>query len=606
MIDFILGKDIATYVREQRGLVVLALALTAISTLFVVIPAYLLQPFVDEGMKTGSDPVSWKIPWIAFNSGSWLSWSRTELVLVKNISPNLLLILLTFIAFLSVLLKSITIYISGLVAAALSNRTVRSLRIDLFAKFVALPLGFHQKRRSGELIARATADLGVMQGLISSILIGLVEHPLTAAVFLCYLFIMNYKLTLTVFIVAPLIVGVVRLFGRKVKKHATRVQDATADVTSAYQETLMCLKVVLGFFRGNREVKKFGKLADELYRKTMRWYRWHLGLGPMMDSMVFLVLPAVLIVGKLHFQHTLGELVSMIYAFAGVYRPIKKLAMVNNQLRTLQGSTNRVFSIMGTAPEIQDLPSAKILPRHREYLEFKDVSFGYTPDDLILKDVSFKVMAGEMVAFVGSTGAGKSTLLDLIPRFYDIDRGSITIDGIDLREVTLESIRRQIGIVSQEIVLFHDSIANNIAYGASERSMEEIIAAAKSAHAHDFIMAQPKGYETIVGDRGTLLSGGQRQRIAIARALLVDPAILILDEAASALDSESEKFIQMAIERLRGGLTILVVAHRLSTIMKADRIYVLEGAKVVESGSREELMALDGRFRKFYDMQFES
>ncbi|MBK5101894.1 MAG: hypothetical protein JJE15_13015, partial [Desulfobacteraceae bacterium] len=269
MLDFILGKDIATYVREHRGLVVIALALTAISTLFVVIPAYLLQPFVDEGMKTGSDPVSWKIPWIAFNSGSWFSWSRTELVLVKNISPNRLLILLTLIAFLSVLLKSITIYISGLVAAALSNRTVRSLRIALFAKFVALPLGFHQKRRSGELIARATADLGVMQGIISSILIGLVEYPLTAAVFLCYLFFMNYKLTLTVFIVAPLIVGVVRLFGRKVKKHATRVQDATADVISAYQETLMCLKVVLGFFKGNREVKKFGKLADELYRKTM-------------------------------------------------------------------------------------------------------------------------------------------------------------------------------------------------------------------------------------------------------------------------------------------------------------------------------------------------
>lgn len=606
MIDFILGKDIATYVRAQRGLVVLALVLTAISTLFVVIPAYLLQPFVDEGMKTGSDPVSWKIPWIAFNSGSWSSWSKTELVLVENISPNRLLILLTLIAFFSVLLKSITIYISGLVAAALSNRTVLSLRVDLFTKFVALPLGFHQKRRSGELISRATADLGVMQGLISNILIGLVEHPLTATVFLGFLFFMNYKLTLTVFIVAPLIVGVVRLFGRKVKKHATRLQDATADVISAYQETLMCLKVVLGFCKGNREVKKFRKLADELYRKTMRWYRWQLGLGPMMDSMVFLVLPAVLIVGKLYFQHTLGELISMMYAFSKVYGPIKKLAMVNNQLRTLQGATNRVFTIMRTVPEIQDRPSAQILPRHSKSLEFKDVSFGYTSGDLILKDVSFKVEAGEMVAFVGATGAGKSTLLDLIPRFYDIQSGSITIDGTDIRDVTLESIRKQIGIVSQEIVLFHDSIANNIGYGASEKGMEEVITAAKAAHAHDFIMAQPKGYETIVGDRGTLLSGGQRQRIAIARALLVDPAILILDEAASALDTESEKFVQMAIDNLRGGPTILVVAHRLSTIMKADRIYVMEGAKIVESGSREELMALNGRFRKFYDLQFQS
>jgi subfamily B ATP-binding cassette protein MsbA len=604
MLDLILGKEIASYVKRHRGLVICALILSAISSLFVVIPAYLLQPFVDEGMKSGSDPVSWKIPWIALDSGSLFSWRRTEVVLIEDISPNSLLILLTLVAFGAVLCKSITIYLSGLSAAAFSNRAVRSLRIDLFRKFVSLPLSFYHNRKSGELIARATADLTVMQGSISQVLIGLIQHPLTAAVFLCYLLLMNYKLTLLLFFVSPLIIGLIRLFGRKVKKHATRVQDATAEVTSAYQETLLCLKVVHGFFRGEYEVKKFRKLADYLYKRVMRWKRWDLGVGPMMDVSVFLVLPAVVIAGKVYFDHTLGELVSMFYAFSRVYIPVKNLAKVQNRLRTLQGATKRVFSIVKTASDIQERPGARALPRHRGSIEFKRVSFGYSPQDLILKDISFKVEAGEMVAFVGSTGAGKSTLVDLVPRFYDVTRGAITIDGIDIRDVTIESLRRQIGIVSQEILLFHDTIANNIRYGYAEKSMEEVVAAACAAHANDFIVAQPSGYQTIIGDQGILLSGGQRQRIAIARAMLIDPAILILAEAASALDAESERLVQEAIEKLQGGRTILVVAHRLSTIMKAHRIFVLEGGRIMESGAREELLALNGRFRQLYDMQY--
>jgi subfamily B ATP-binding cassette protein MsbA len=604
MLDFILGKDIASYVKRHRGLMVCALLLTALSSLFVVVPAYLLQPFVDEGMKAGSDPVAWKIPWITFETGSWLSWKRTELLLVGGLSPNTLLVLLTFVAFVSVLFKSIAIYLSGLCAAAFSNRAVNSLRVDLFEKFVSLPLSFYQKRKSGELVARATADLTLMQLLISNVLIGLIEHPLTAAVFLAYLFLMNYKLTLLVFFVVPPIIGLIILFGRKVKKHATKVQDITAQVTSGYQETLLCLKLVHGFFTGEIEAKKFRDTVERLYARIMHWNRWHLGLGPIMDSAVFLVLPAVLIIGKIYFQHSLGELLSMIYAFSQVYGPIKKLALVNNNLKTLQGATERVFGIIKTVPDIREHSNAKILPRHREYIEFEGVNFGYSGDELVLKDISFKLDAGEMVAFVGSTGAGKSTLLDLVSRFYDVTGGAVTIDGMDVRDVTLESLRRQIGIVNQETLLFHDTIANNIRYGNPEKLTGDIIAAAKEAHAHDFIMAQPNGYETVVGDQGTLLSGGQRQRIAIARAIFVEPAILILDEAASALDAESERLVQHAIEKLHGRLTILVVAHRLSTIMKADRIFVMEGGRIVESGTREELLALNGRFRQLHDMQF--
>ncbi|OQX66072.1 MAG: ABC transporter ATP-binding protein [Desulfococcus sp. 4484_242] len=603
MIDIILGKEIAAYVRRHRGMVICALVLMAISSVFVVIPAYLLQPFIDEGMKTGAAPVAWKIPWLQFD-GSWFSWKRTEVTIVDGITPNQLLGLLTLVAFVSVFIKSVATYFGGLSAAAFSNRAVKSLRIDLFTQFISLSPGFYHKRKAGELIARSTADLSVLQGLIAEVLLGLIEYPLTALVFLIYLFVMNLKLTLLVFFAVPLIALLVRLFGKKVKKHSFRVQEATAEVTSAYHETLLCLKLVHGFFTGKREVKRFSELAENLYKRIMHWNRWQLGLGPMMDSVVFLVMPGVLIVGKVYFHHSLGELMAMAYAFSRVYRPIKRLALVNNQVKTLQGATERVFAIMGTVSDIQDKPGAVLLPRHRESIVFDRVSFGYSPDEEVLKDVSFFIKRGEMAAFVGSTGAGKSTLLSLIPRFYDVSKGRICIDGIDIRDVTLKSLRRQIGIVNQEVLLFNETIRYNISYGDPEKGMEAVIAAAKAAHAHDFIMAQPHGYETLIGDQGSLLSGGQRQRIAIARAILVDPAILILDEAASALDAESEGRVQKAIEGLKGTLTILIIAHRLSTIVRADRIFVLEAGRIVESGSLRELLHLNGRFKQLYDMQF--
>jgi ATP-binding cassette, subfamily B, bacterial MsbA len=604
MLDYILGKDLARYVRAHRNLILCSMALTTCSALFVVIPAYILQPFIDEGMKSGADPATWKIPWVAFGFEDGFSWKKKEIVLIRDVSPNLLLVVLSLVAFLAILFKSIALYLSQLAAAAFSNRAIRSMRIELFEKFIALPLSFYHKRKAGELISRSTADLTVMQERIANILIGLVEHPLTALAFLSYVLLVNFKLTLLVFFAAPIIVGSVRLFGRKVKKHSTRVQDAIAQVTAAYQEMLLCLKVVQGFCSDRIESERFRKLTDELYKNVMKWNRWSLGLSPLMDSTGFLILPGVLIVGKVYFEHSLGELISLIYAFSRVYGPVKSLARVNNELRTLQGATERVFGIMKTIPEIRDRSNALELPRHQESIEFRDVSFAYESGIPVLQKISFTIRAGEMIAFVGSTGAGKSTLLDLIPRFYDVTHGSIRIDGIDIREVTLSSLRRQISTVSQEVLLFHNSIADNIRYGHPEKDMEQVIEAAKAAHAHDFIVAQPHGYDSVVGDRGTLLSGGQRQRVAIARAILADPSILILDEAASALDAESETLVQEAIERLRGGRTILVAAHRLSTIRKADRIYVLENGRILESGSKESLMNLNGRFRQLHDIQF--
>ncbi len=605
MFRYLLGSDIASYVSRHRSMVVCALCLTAVASIFVVIPAYLLQPFVDQGMQLGPDPVTWKIPWIEIESGAWWRWHKTDLVVVEQITPDRLLMLLSLVAFIAALLKAVAVYFGNLAAAAFSTRVVTSLRVDLFRKFIELPLTYHHKQKSGELVGRATADLTVLQGHLSRVVMGLIEQPLTAAAFLIFLLLMNYRLTLLVFLLSPPVLGLIRLFGRKVKKHAVRMQDATARVTAAYQEALTCLRVIHGFFQGEAEVRRFNERAQFLYRRVMRWHRWDLAVSPMMDVTGFVLLPAVLILGRVYFDHSLGELTSMIFAFSRVYMPIKKLAKVNNNLRTLQGATQRVFGIMNTVPEIQDAPGAVVLPPHRKEIAFHDVDFAYNPHDLILHRVSFRVRFGEMAAFVGSTGAGKSTLLDLVPRFYDVTGGSITIDGRDIREVTLASLRGQIGIVSQDVVLFHETIANNIRYGRPQSTMDEVMTAAKAAHAHDFILAQPRGYDTVVGDQGALLSGGQRQRIAIARALLINPAILILDEAASALDAESETLVQRTIQELRGRRTILVVAHRLSTIMKADWIYVLEAGRIIEQGTREDLLARKkSRFRHLYELQY--
>jgi subfamily B ATP-binding cassette protein MsbA len=294
----------------------------------------------------------------------------------------------------------------------------------------------------------------------------------------------------------------------------------------------------------------------------------------------------------------------MFYAFTRVYSPVKNLAKINNDLRTLQGATKRVFNIMNTKSEIEEKEAAIALPRLEKNIEFRNVYFAYKEENPILRDISLTVQAGEMVAFVGSTGAGKSTLMDLIPRFYDVTEGKILFDGIDIRNATINSLRKQIGIVTQEVLLFHDTILNNISCGSSDVDMEAVIEAATASHAHDFIMDQSNQYETVVGDRGTLLSGGQKQRISIARAILANPSILILDEVASALDAESEELIQKSIASLKGKCTIFAVAHRLSTIRNADRIFVLEKGKIVESGTQKELMFNGGRFKELYDMQF--
>ncbi len=600
----ILGKDIAKYVKGHSGLIVATILFTSIASLFGVIPAYLLKPFIDQGMRSSGERVSWEIPWPLADENSALGFKLGTRVLLEDIPSDNLLIILTFLAFGAVLLKSLFTYLGGLCGAAFSTKVVNKIREALFNKFVTLHVGYYTNKRTGELVGRANADLTLMQSMIWEILVGLIEHPVTALAFFSYLLYMNYKMTILLILFVPVIALVVRKFGRKVKRHAERVQDANAQLSQRYHEGITCLRVIQGTAQEERESRRFSEEVQSLYKNIMNWNKWQLGLGPFMDAMVFLFVPGVLILSKVYFQHTLGEIVSMVFAFSRVYGPIKKLSLVNNNIKTLQGATGRVFGILKTHSEIEEGKEKRPFLGLKEKIQFKDVWFGYDKEAPVLKGIDLEIRAGEMVAIVGSTGAGKSTLLDLLPRFYDVNRGSILLDGINIREFSLRDLRRKIGFVNQDTILFNDTIANNIRYGAQNKGMEEVIRAAKLALAHDFIVAQPKGYETVIGDRGVALSGGQRQRLAIARALLLEPSILLLDEAASALDAESDQMIRETIEGLRGHLTIIMVAHRLSSILNADRIVVMEEGKILESGTKAELLNLNGRFKKLFDLQF--
>lgn len=638
MIDRIFGKDIGKYLKKHRLMMIATIIPAIITSLLALIPVIVTESFIDDGMmksiiepsalestkieektlsddgvikndiellalETGEDTTE-ELTKVIGKSGSTIINILTRYSILEDPSPNVIMITLAILFAISAFFKSITTYLGQMAAAAFSNRAIKSLRIDLHRKFMSLDQGFYHKNKAGDLISRSTVDLTVMQNSISNLCIGIVQFPLLIVIFLAYLLIKDYKLTLIIILAIPLILGIIHLFGKKVKKHSIRVQDATADITSVYQETLLCLKVIQGFCTAKNSSQNFQKSADFLYKKTMHWNRWFRGTGPVMDCMASIILPGILVVGVIVLKHSPGSLFAMLIAFQRVYSPVKSLGRIHIELRTLQGATKRVFGIMNTEPDIKEKRDALILPKQNKTIEFKNVSFSYKKEIPILQNVTFSINAGEMIAFVGSTGAGKSTLMDLIPRFYDVTEGQILIDGMDIRDVTITSLRKQIGIVNQEVLLFHDTILNNINCRTSDVNMKAVTEAATAAHAHDFIMEQPNQYDTVVGDRGSLLSGGQKQRIAIARATLINPSILLLDEVASALDAESEELVQKAIESLKGRCTIFAVAHRLSTIRNADRIFVLEKGKIVESGTHQELMNLNGRFKQLHHMQF--
>ena len=507
------------------------------------------------------------------------------------------------------LLKGLGSYFSSYLMEGLGHRVVMVVRNQLFRHMLDQSAAFFARRTAGQLLSRINNDVGLVQRAVSETIGDLARESLTLVGSAALLFYYDAKLALVCMTAAPLVVYPIVRLGKRVRQVSRWSQEAQEHMSHVAGEAFTGHRIVKAFGAEGREATKFERASSTLFRTNLKVTRVLSILPPLMEFLGGVAIAGALWYGSREIAQgrlTAGEFTSFVAALLLMYGPIKKLSRVNANLQQAMSASDRIFELLDTHTEVTERPGAVPLPPFTGAIEFSDVSFGY--EDGVgrstLRGVSFSVRAGQMVAIVGRSGAGKTTLVNLLPRFYDVTTGAITIDGRDLRDVTLASLRAQIGMVTQETVLFDDTIAANIAYGTPGAPMAAIEAAARAANAHDFIAAQPHGYKTTIGERGQRLSGGQRQRLAIARALLKNSPLLILDEATSALDSESERLVQQALATLMMNRTSFVIAHRLSTVQKADAIIVLERGLVVEMGKHDELSQRpNGVYARLHQMQ---
>lgn len=490
----------------------------------------------------------------------------------------------------------------------LGQRVIADLRMAIQQHLLYLPLRFYKDSRVGEIVSRVTNDVTTLQVVLTETPIALLRQIITIIGGITLMLIMNWKLTLLIFGIIPPIILLAIIYGRKVEKLSTLVQDRLANAISALEESISGIRIVKSFTQERYEEKRFKDRIEKTFDSTMDRTKIRAAFIPLISLLGFFAVTAILWVGGqfvINKTLTPGELVAFLFYMIMVAAPLGEFAGVYSQIREANGAASRIFEILQTPIEPHQAEEAAELPPVQGSVRFHDVSFGYEPDDLVLDQINLDIQPSEVIALVGPSGVGKTTLVNLIPRFFDPTEGWIEIDGQNIMDVTLQSLRSQIGLVPQETFLFGGTIADNIAYGNLDAKPEAIRSAAKAAYAHDFIEGLQKGYDTEVGERGLKLSAGQRQRIAIARALLKNPRILILDEATSALDSESEKMVQMALDSLMKNRTTFVIAHRLSTIMNADRILVMKGGQIVEQGSHEDLLAAEGLYHHLWSLQFQ-
>jgi ATP-binding cassette, subfamily B, bacterial MsbA len=535
----------------------------------------------------------------------WIMQNLVDSVLsdqnLQELNRITILLIITF------LVRSVFYYFQGYFLSYVGERVVVDLRRQLYQHLHEMTLAFYSDRRVGELISRLSSDVTLVRTALTNNVATVLSQSLTFIGSLVLMLILNWRLTLYVLSVAPLIVGSAAIFGARLRKLSTKVQDELADSTAIAEEALNGMRVVKAFTREAHEVDRYGKQVERTFTYVMRQTILRSAFGPLISFFAFAALTGILWVGGMEVlsgRLSAGSLIAFLVYGINIAGSLGAFTSLYTQLQEAAGATRRIFELLNERPEIEDAPDAIEHQVEAGQIEFDRVSFAYEDSQPVIDEINLTIAPGEVLALVGPSGAGKSTLFNLIPRFYDASKGRILIDGIDIRQISLASLRGQIGLVPQETQLFSTTIRENIRYGRLDASDAELIAAARAANAADFIEAFPDGYDTQVGERGVKLSGGQRQRIAIARAILKNPRILLLDEATSSLDSESEYLVQEALERLMTGRTTVIIAHRLSTVHRADRIAVLRQGRLEELGSHAELIERDGIYARLYRMQF--